>query len=184
MMKLSKIIALLPTLVATFVHSQEITSISLRANRIAMGTNAELSISYKSTRDLVWCGLTIDWGDGEKQDIRIGDTNYKSSPISISHTYSVAGDFFINAQGRWLARGLNSATACEGSLQPARLSVIDVQAARAAQKQREILLQKRHGLKPRLAKGSLPLIVLKERLTFDNGNWLKRNWNLNAENWK
>lgn len=120
---------------SSIAASQELSSLSLKANRIAMNSPSELSIEFKENKPQVWCGASIDWGDGVKQDIRIGDDGLKTSPVKLSHSYSLSGTFNISVQGKTIIRGLGTAVSCDGSPPIARVTVIDVEAVKAQQLQ-------------------------------------------------
>jgi hypothetical protein len=100
-----------------------------------MNSPTELSVEFKENKPQVWCGASIDWGDGVKQDIRLGDEGLKTSPLTFSHTYTLSGTFNISVQGKTLVRGLATAIGCDGSPPITRVSVIDVEALKAQQQQ-------------------------------------------------
>jgi len=95
-----------------------------------------LSVGFSSTGP-VWCGLTIDWGDGIKQDVRVGDDSVKMSPFFITHAYSRPGELVINLQGKSLLRGLRSAQACSVFTAPLKVVVFDAAVEERALGQQE-----------------------------------------------
>jgi len=123
------------SLLSSIATGQELKSLNLKANRIPMNSSAELSIEFNKTRDLVWCGMSIDWGDGARQDIRLGDDGFKTSPATLTHSYSLSGNFNISVQGKTLVRGLGTASACDGNPPITRVTVVDVEAIKAQQLQ-------------------------------------------------
>ena len=123
------------SLLSSIATGQELKLLNLKANRIPMNSSAELSIEFNKTRDLVWCGMSIDWGDGARQDIRLGDDGFKTSPAILTHSYSLSGNFNISVQGKTLVRGLGTAGACDGTPPITRVAVIDLEAIKAQQLQ-------------------------------------------------
>lgn len=120
-------------------NAQELKSLELISGKISLDALAELNINFVPTGDTVWCGMTVDWGNGDKQDLRIGDDNFKSSPIMLSHKYAAPGTYAISAQGRLLIRGLKTAAACGGNPRPTSVTVVDQAALAAAERQRVAL---------------------------------------------
>ncbi len=118
------------------VQAQEIKSLELVSGKISLDAVAELNVNFVPTGDVIWCGMTVDWGNGDKQDVRIGDDNLKSSPIMLSHKYPAAGNYTITAQGRLLIRGLKTASSCGGNPRPTVVTVVDQAALAAAERQR------------------------------------------------
>ena len=123
------------SLLSSIATGQELKSLNLKVNRIPMNSSAELSIEFNKTRDMVWCGMSIDWGDGARQDIRLGDDGFKTSPATLTHSYSLSGNFNISVQGKTLVRGLGTASACDGNPPITRVTVVDVEAIKAQQLQ-------------------------------------------------
>ncbi len=120
-------------------NAQELKSLELISGKISLDALAELNINFVPTGDTVWCGMTVDWGNGDKQDVRLGDDNLKSSPAMLSHKYSAAGTYTIMAQGRLLIRGLKTAASCGGNPRPTIVTVVDQAALAAAERQRVAL---------------------------------------------
>ncbi len=118
------------------VQAQEIKTLELVSGKISLDAMAELNINFAQTGETVWCGLTVDWGNGAKQDIRIGDDNLKTSPAMLSYKYAAAGNYTITAQGRLLVRGLKTAASCGGNPRPVVVTVVDQAALAAAERQR------------------------------------------------
>lgn len=72
-----------------------------------------------------WCGVRVNFGDGETRDIKI-DTNNKQFPLLLEKTYKTAGQFDIKAAG---AR-VTTRPPCPGSVS-ARIQVNAVAVAAA-----------------------------------------------------
>jgi len=118
-------------------QAQEIKTLELISRKISLDATAELNINFVPTgTNPVWCGLTVDWGNGAKQDVRIGDDNLKTSPAMLSYKYATPGNYTITAQGRLLVRGLKTAAACDGNPRPIAVIVVDEAALAAAERQR------------------------------------------------
>lgn len=118
-------------------QAQEVKTLELISRKISLDATADLNIKFVPIGNRpVWCGLTVDWGNGAKQDIRIGDDNLKTSPAMLSYKYATPGNYTITVQGRLLVRGLNTAAACEGNPRPVAVTVVDEAALAAAERQR------------------------------------------------
>jgi flagellar biosynthesis GTPase FlhF len=123
------LVAALACMACIGVHAQELKRGVIKAEEIAKGAGFELQIFLESSGSN-YCGFTVDWGDGQKQDVRFGDDNYRANPVVLNHVYANAGNFSINAQGRFLARGLKSAGACNGQIPTMPIVVVDLEARR------------------------------------------------------
>ena len=134
--KLVAVAAMLIT-VATQVAAQDIKSATFSSPQASMGVPIELSIAFQSPGSSPWCGLLIEWGDGEKLNFRIGDENSKTSPIKLTHKYAMAGTFFVSVKGNTMIRGLKSAQACGGVLPPLSITVVDTVALQQAEMKRQ-----------------------------------------------
>ncbi len=122
------------TLAALPVGAQTIKSLDFRSGKqLDMGSISELVIQFdQSAGGTNWCGLLVRWGDGQEQTLRIGDDQFKTSPAIVPHTYTKAGNFRVDVEGRPMVRGLRSAVGCDGRPSPVDVVVVDKQAAAAA----------------------------------------------------
>ncbi len=118
------------------VIAQEIKSATFASPQASMGNTVDMTIVFQSTGAAPWCGLLIEWGDGEKQNLRIGDDNFKSSPITLSHKYIGAGTFNAVVKGNTMVRGLKTAQACGGIVKSATINVVDTVAMQQAETRR------------------------------------------------
>ena len=57
-----------------------------------------------------WCGLRLDFGDGDVRDVVV-----EEFPLTVTKKYSSAGRYVLRAEGRALPRGLRSAAGCTGA---------------------------------------------------------------------
>lgn len=76
-------------------------STSEAASNWTWGSISELVIQFdQSPGGTNWCGLLVRWGDGQEQILRIGDDQFKTSPAIVPHTYTKAGSFRVDVEGR------------------------------------------------------------------------------------
>ena len=77
--------------------------------------NAEfnLKLIFNVPEDKVACGITIDWGDGEKQKFRVGNGQQLKAPFTIPHTYKTTGQKKVVIGGEMMIRGLNTVSGCD-----------------------------------------------------------------------
>jgi hypothetical protein len=118
-------------------QAQELTSLEVTSPKINLDTAVELKINFLAAANLNWCGLQVNWGNGETQDLRIGDDNSKTTPVVLTYKYKAPGNYTITAQPRTLVRGLKTATSCDGSTKPVAITVIDQMAERESALQAE-----------------------------------------------
>lgn len=131
--KASLVAALLSLgLVSLEVGAQTLTRLTTESQRIPMNTPVTILLEYR-VKDQNWCGVTVDYGNGSRDSIRIGHEQDTASPIRRTVTFSAVGTYTIRAEGTALSRGLRSAVPCEGSVQPLVLTVFDL----AAEKEKE-----------------------------------------------
>ena len=104
----------------------------LKVDSLRAPANSSISVLIEYTpEDPNWCGLTLDFGDGTKQTIRIGHEQDKSSPLRRTKVYQAPGTYILSVEGTSLARGLRSAIACGGNPQPLTITVFDAEKERA-----------------------------------------------------
>jgi hypothetical protein len=109
----SKLIAPL-FLACTAAGAQTISSLMAETNGPPMA-GEQVTASIRLTVEpngRAWCGLTLHWGNGKTVDRRVEDV---SQPITFTQVYDRPGDYQLRVEGKPLTRGLNSASACEGS---------------------------------------------------------------------
>ena len=92
-------------------NGQELNSISVENKNISTQSETVLLINITPS-DPNFCGIRIEWGDGEGQDFRYEKST--SEPIKFSKIYDRAGDYTVSVKGKYLSRGLKSAVACKG----------------------------------------------------------------------
>ena len=120
----------------TQVLAQEIKSATFASSQSSMGNSVDLTITFQTTGNPPWCGLLVEWGDGEKQNVRVGDDNFKTSPITLTHKYATAGNFNATVKGNTMVRGLKTAQACGGIVKPAQINIVDTVAIQQAEARR------------------------------------------------
>ena len=120
----------------TQVLAQEIKSATFASSQSSMGNSVDLTITFQTTGNPPWCGLLVEWGDGEKQNVRVGDDNFKTSPITLTHKYATAGNFNATVKGNTMVRGLKTAQACGGVVKPAQINIVDTVAIQQAEARR------------------------------------------------
>jgi hypothetical protein len=112
--------------------AQTITGLQVTDQKVQLGSQPTLVVNFRSAGE-IWCGLTIDWGNGKRQDIRLGEEGKTSNPLRITAPgYPSEGEFRITVTGKNLARGLKSAAPCDvaPTIQPLVLRVSDLERER------------------------------------------------------
>lgn len=115
-----KLIFILLLLCPTHVFAeQSISSLSIAPTPGNIGEPVHVTINVSNTPP-IWCGISISFGDGTVEDQRM-----ESDTSIIPHSYKRAGTFTVSIEGKFLVRGLKSASACKGSAQSASIVVVD-----------------------------------------------------------
>ena len=127
--KFSLAIILLLLNLNNIVSAKDINGLSLASSTIPLNNNATLILNF--SKDSSFCGATIDWGNGARQDIRLGIDN-NNSPAVFNLIYSNPGTFNIKVDGKGLRRGITFAEPCTVSASPISLKVTDPVAEKLA----------------------------------------------------
>lgn len=114
---IKKILIIFLGLHASFVFSQEILSFSVQPEKVVVGTEAVFQVNFAKTvtNTNVWCGLRIEFGDGESKNIRVGENGDKDLNFTYKHTYHNTGTYNASVVGVFMSRGLKSAIGCTGN---------------------------------------------------------------------
>jgi hypothetical protein len=128
-------------------QTQEIKSLKLAAPSVAVNTGASLRVEFTPSANSSACGVTVDWGNGAKQDIRLGIDSFKDSPATLSQAYPNPGSYNIKLEGKFLTRGLRSAAACNVTAAPVTIKVTDPAAEKLVADQRAAQLAAEAALK-------------------------------------
>jgi hypothetical protein len=120
-----KIIALTLLLNASMAYAQEILTFSVESEKIIEGTEAVFQVKFapSSPSANVWCGLKIEFGNGESNNIRVGENGDKDMTLTIKHKYPNAGTYNASVMGVYMVRGLKSAVGCTGSKKSLQMSI-------------------------------------------------------------
>jgi len=102
---------------ASLAFSQEIVSFNVEPEKVVEGTEAvfRVNLAKPFTNTNVWCGLRIEFGDGESKNIRVGENGDEDLNFTYKYTYSNVGTYNASVVGEFMTRGLKSATACMGN---------------------------------------------------------------------
>lgn len=105
---------------ASWAFSQEIQSFSVEPERVVEGTEAVFKVNFAKsvTNTNVWCGLRIEFGDGNSKNIRVGENGDKDLNFTYKYTYPNVGTYTASVVGVFMSRGLKSAIGCTGNKRP------------------------------------------------------------------
>lgn len=94
---------------STVLHAQTVPyGLSVDSNPVQAEQPVQVAVNFGAASR--WCGLRVDLGDGDVRDIIVEDF-----PMTLTKQYAAAGRYVLRAQGRFVARGLGSAFACDGA---------------------------------------------------------------------
>lgn len=102
-----------------------VTNAKISGKTVEVGTPVTVSLEFNVPQP--WCGLEINWGDGQVDTVRVGHENNNQFPLQLSHTYQSPGKFNLKIVGKDISRGLRSASACEGLPQQTIVTVESTQ---------------------------------------------------------
>ena len=113
----SKVLTLFLGMYASLAFSQEIVSFNVEPGKVVEGTEAvfRVNLAKPFTNTNVWCGLRIEFGNGESKNIRVGEDGDKDLNLTYKYTFPNAGTYSASVVGVYMSRGLKSATACMGN---------------------------------------------------------------------
>jgi hypothetical protein len=97
-----------------FVFAQRLERIDIDKTSPFVGETVRFSIALRSDSEIFGCGFEVDFGDGNKRQIRI--LSKADSPATVEHVYKKEGNYAVKIDGVFLQRGLKSVSACEKSL--------------------------------------------------------------------
>jgi len=144
-MRYSKIIPALFFLIPVLGLANKIDKVEITPESPDVNTELNLKLNFSVPEDKVSCGVVIDWGDGEKQRLRVGNGQQLTPPFKISHAYKNANQLKISVKGEFIARGLNSIGGCDVNV----TSVITIQDP-AVRAEKEKLENERRAEKERI----------------------------------
>lgn len=90
---------------------------------------AVVQITVSSSVNETYCGMSVDFGDGEQQDVKIEDRQDRGLfPRRFQHTYRTLGAFVVHVRGK----RVTTHNPCEGEAK-ASISIVDSASRKAAQ---------------------------------------------------
>jgi hypothetical protein len=112
-----KVIIFFLGLNASLAIAQEILSFNVEPEKVVVGAEAVFRVNFAKsvTNTNVWCGLRIEFGNGESKNIRVGENGDKDLNFTYKYTYPNAGTYSASVVGVYMTRGLKSATGCTGN---------------------------------------------------------------------
>lgn len=75
-----------------------LSEIQVEPDRLMLEEGKQATVSVKLSGDATYCGLRIEYGDGETENVKI-DNSRGLFPRAFSHTYTRPGEFEIRAFG-------------------------------------------------------------------------------------
>lgn len=96
-------------------YAQELSAIHIDNPTVDIDSAVNFQIDFNSLGIAnPYCGVEINFGDGESQQIRVGANGARDFPYKGSHSYKNAGNYNVSVSGVFIARGLRSAAPCSG----------------------------------------------------------------------
>jgi len=96
--------------------ANKVEKVEINPNSPDVNTELSVKLNFTTPDDKVQCGVGIDWGDGDKQKLRVGNGQQVTPPFVLTHIYKSAGQKQIAVKGEFIARGLSSISGCEVNL--------------------------------------------------------------------
>jgi len=85
---------------------------NINGKNVEVGAPVDVLLEFNVTQP--WCGLDIQWGDGQEETVRVGHEKFNKFPLRLSHAYQAPGQFTLKIVGKQITRGLRSASPCLG----------------------------------------------------------------------
>jgi hypothetical protein len=121
------LISMASLLLVLDASANEIKSFS--ANTIQSSPGAQVSFTVESVKSssssTLWCGVTIDYGNGASTDIRLGLNGDADLRYIAQYAYPNPGSYTATVKGKGMTRGLKSAIPCSGSALKVNVNVVD-----------------------------------------------------------
>jgi hypothetical protein len=95
------------------VLANKIDKVEATPNSPDINTELSLRLNFTTPEDQVQCGITIDWGDGLKEKLRVGSGQQIPPPYKLTHTYTSSGQKQLSIKGEFIARGIKSVPGCD-----------------------------------------------------------------------
>jgi hypothetical protein len=95
------------------VLANKIDKVETTPNSPDINTELSLRLNFTTPEDQVQCGITIDWGDGLKEKLRVGSGQQVMPPFKLTHTYTSSGQKQLSIKGEFIARGIKSIPSCD-----------------------------------------------------------------------
>lgn len=111
------------------VQAQRLTKVEFEPDhdRVRLQQDVTVRIDLDSGENKPWCGLRVNFGDGDGRDERV-----EQVPVVLHKRYTKPGVYTISVEGKTLVRGLKTAFSCMGSVTSRQLEVVDPQVEEAA----------------------------------------------------
>lgn len=116
------LLAVLLSLAFSTAHADGISSVTIDPATAKAGQEVKITVTAEGD-GTQFCGLRIEFGDGENSDIKIASSE-KQFPVTVSKTYAKPGNYTVKARGKTVTTHAR----CPGSAE----ATITVAAAAAA----------------------------------------------------
>ncbi len=93
---MKKIILVPLLLLSSFAFAQTLTGLQLDKAAVQTGQAVQATVGLEGTT--ANCGLSLDWGDGTPDNIKIEKAD--QMPYKASHTYAKPGEYKVNISGK------------------------------------------------------------------------------------
>lgn len=78
------------------------------------GQEIAFEIDLQRESGTPWCGLRVDFGNGQSREFRIGDNGASDLALKFAQRFPSPGVYTVRVSGKTLVRGLRTAAACGG----------------------------------------------------------------------
>lgn len=92
------LLAVFLTLAFSVAHAEGISSVKIDSSSAKAGQEVKITVTAEGD-GIQFCGLRIEFGDGENSDIKIASSE-KQFPVTVSKTYAKPGNYTIKARGK------------------------------------------------------------------------------------
>ena len=76
-----------------------VKAIKISSKELVAGEKFNLMITFSEPQENISCSLNLDWGDGQKQKLKLGKGGQIPTPFEIPHIYQYAGTMKLEVKG-------------------------------------------------------------------------------------
>jgi hypothetical protein len=89
-----------------------VTKVLAGSEPIEVNKRHTVNLTFAEDSGSVNCGISVNWGDGKIEKLRVGESQQIRPPFSIEHLYTNPGSYKVTVDGETIFRGLKTLIGC------------------------------------------------------------------------